>query len=42
MTDNFESDAKLVSYRKIVKKKALDYYHAKKEAISQNRKERDK
>ena len=42
MTDNFESDTKLVSYRKIVKKKALDYYHAKKEAISQKRKGRYK
>lgn len=42
MTDNFESDTKLVPYKEIVKKKALDYYHANKEAISQNRKERYK
>ena len=42
MTDNFKSDTKLVSYKKIVKKKALDYYHAKKEVISQKRKERYK
>ena len=42
MTDNFESDTKLVPYKKIVKKKALDYYHAKKEVISQKRKERYK
>ena len=42
MTDNFESDTKLVPYKEIVKKKALDYYHANKEAISQKRKERYK
>ena len=29
MTDNFESDAKLVPYKQIVKKKALDYYKRK-------------
>ena len=42
MTDNFESDTKLVPYKEIVKKKAFDYYHANKEAISQKRKERYK
>ena len=42
MTDDFESDTKLVPYKEIIKKKALVYYHANKEVISQKRKERYK
>ena len=40
MTDDFESDTKLVPYKEIIKKKTLVYYHANKEVISQKRKER--
>ena len=35
MTDNFESDIKYVPYKEVVKKKALEYYYANKDAISQ-------
>ena len=38
MTDNFESDIKYVPYKEVVKKKALEYYYANKDAISQKRK----
>ena len=43
MTDNFDSNKKLTPYKEIVKKKrALEYYYANKEAISQKRKEKYK
>ena len=43
MTDNFDSNnKKLTPYKEIVKKKALEYYSANKEAISQKRKEKYK
>ena len=42
MTNNLESNKKLVPYREVVKKKALEYYYANKEAISQTRKEKYK
>ena len=38
MTDNFDSNKKLTPYKEIVKKRALEYYYANKEAISQKRK----
>ena len=38
MTHNFESDIKYVPYKEVVKKKALEYYYANKDAISQKRK----
>ena len=38
MTDNFESDIKYVPCKEVVKKKALEYYYANKDAISQKRK----
>ena len=42
MTDNFDSNKKLTPYKEIVKKRALEYYYANKEAISQKRKEKYK
>ena len=42
MTDNFESDIKYVPYKEVVKKKALEYYYANKDAISQQRKDKYK
>ena len=42
MTDNFESDIKYVPYKEVVKKKALEYYYANKDAISQKRKDKYK
>ena len=43
MTNNFDSnDKKLTPYKEIVKKRALEYYYANKEAISQKRKEKYK
>ena len=41
MTDNFDSK-KLTPYKEILKKRALDYHYANKEAISQKRKEKYK
>ena len=38
MTDNFDSNKKFAPYKEIVKKRALEYYQANKEAISQKRK----
>ena len=35
MTDNFDSNKKLTPYKEIVKKRALEYYYANKEVISQ-------
>ena len=42
MTDNFESDIKYIPYKEVIKKRALDYYCANKEAISQKRKDKYK
>ena len=42
MTHNFESDIKYVPYKEVVKKKALEYYYANKDAISQKRKDKYK
>ena len=42
MTDNFDSNKKLTPCKEIVKKRALEYYYANKEAISQKRKEKYK
>ena len=42
MTANFHSNKKLTPYKEIVKKRALEYYYANKEAISQKRKEKYK
>ena len=42
MTDNFESDIKYAPYKEVIKKRALDYYYANKEAISQKRKDKYK
>ena len=42
MTDNFESDIKYIPYKEVVKKRALDYQYANKEAISQKRKDKYK
>ena len=38
MTNDFESDKKYVPYKEIVKKRALDYYYANKEVISEKSK----
>ena len=40
MTDNFDSNKKLTPYKEVAKKRALEYYYANKEAISQKRKEK--
>ena len=40
MADNFESNVKYVAYKEVVKRKALEYYYANKEAISQKRKDK--
>ena len=42
MTDNFDSNKKLTPYKEIVRKRALEYYYANKEAISQKWKEKYK
>ena len=43
MTDNFDSNKKKThTIKEIVKKRALEYYYANKEAISQKRKEKYK
>ena len=41
MTDNYESDIKYIP-KQVVKKRALEYYYANKEAISEKRKEKYK
>ena len=33
MTNNSENDIKLIPYKEVVKKKALDYYYANREVI---------
>ena len=40
MADKFESNVKYVAYKEVVKRKALEYYYANKEAISQKRKDK--
>ena len=42
MTNNFESDTGLIPYKEVLKKRALQYYHANKETISQKRKDKYK
>ena len=42
MVDNFESDIKYVTYKEVTKSRALDYYYANKEVISQKRKDKYK
>ena len=42
MTNNSESDKEYVPYKEVVKKKALEYYYANKEVISQKRKDKYK
>ena len=42
MADNLKNDIKFVPYKDIVKKRALEYYNANKEAISQKRKDKYK
>ena len=42
MADNFESNVKYVPYKEVVKKRALEYYYANEEAISQKRKDKYK
>ena len=42
MTDDFDSNKKFAPYKEIVKKRALEYYQANKEAISQKRREKYK
>ena len=39
MNNNLESDVKYIPYKEVVRKKALEYYYANKEAISQKRKD---
>ena len=38
MTNNLKSAVEYIPYKEVVKKKALEYYYANKEAISQKRK----
>ena len=38
MTDNFDINKKLIPYKEILKKRALEYYYENKEAMSQKRK----
>ena len=40
MTNDFESDKKYVPYKVIVKKRALGYYYANREVISEKNKSR--
>ena len=42
MTNKFESDIKYVPYKKFVQKRALDYYYANKEVISEKNKSKYK
>ena len=35
MTDNFDINKKLIPYKEILKKRALEYYYENKEAMSQ-------
>ena len=42
MSNNFESDIKYVPYKEVVTKKALEYYYANKEVISEKNKSKYK
>ena len=42
MTNNFGSDIKYVPYKELVKQRALDYYYANKEIISEKNKNKYK
>ena len=42
MANNLESDVKYIPYKEVIKRRALDYYYANKEAISQRRKDKYK
>ena len=42
MTNNLKSAVEYIPYKEVVKKKALEYYYANKEAISQKRKDKYK
>ena len=42
MTDNFESEIKYVPYKEFVKKRALEYYYANEEMVSQKNKNKYK
>ena len=42
MTNNLESDVKYIPYKEVIKKRALEYYYANKEVISQKRKDKYK
>ena len=42
MTNNLKGDVKYVPYIEVIKKRALDYYYANKEAISQKRNDKYK
>ena len=42
MANNLESDVKYVPYKEVIKRRALNYYYANKEAISQWRKDKYK
>ena len=42
MRNNFEGDIKYIRYKEFVKKRALDYYYANKEIISQKNKNKYK
>ena len=42
MRNNFEDDIKYIPYEEFVKKRALDYYYANKEIISQKNKNKYK
>ena len=42
MTNNLKSDVEYIPYKGAVKKRALEYYYANKEAISQKRKDKCK
>ena len=42
MANNLESNVKYVPYKEVIKRRALDYYYANKEAISQRRKDKYK
>ena len=37
MSNNFESDIKYIPYKEVVKKRALEYYYANKEVISEKK-----
>ena len=42
MTNNLERDVKYIPYKEVIKKRALEYYYADKEVISQKRKDKYK